>query len=404
MLSAVILPVAATCWLSPQTDAAPRHALVESQIPFAQDFLREACAQPGNQLFSPFSIHTALAMAAEGARGETAAELEKVLRLKPGSAAPRFSKLATELDAPHRVDRGRETRERAYTLAAPNALFVHQGLELETPFRNTLQNAFHAEPHRVDFGKPDAARAAIHKWIEKATFSKIRTILTPDLPTPDTRLVLANAVYLKAAWWQPFEKSFSQDGRFRVSAKSDVKATFMRESRELEYLETPLAHVVSIPYEQQALSMVVVLPKEAHALAQLLASESMEKWLARGEECRVNLQLPRFQLSATTDLKEPLQRLGVKAAFDSEKADFSGMTKQERLFIGFALHKATIHVDEEGTEASAATVVGMLKSAVSSRPPVQFVADHPFLFFLRHERTGLVLFAGRVADPATTGE
>jgi serpin B len=222
------------------------------------------------------------------------------------------------------------------------------------------------------------------------------------MPTPDTRLVLTNAVYFKASWAEPFVERATEDGMFTRGDATQTKVRLMRRTDQYAYGETEHAQVLEIPYVSGDMSMVVVLPKAKDGLDAVETKEGIDVWtgMLQGRS-RVAVKLPKFTFTSGFDLNRALQAMGMRLAFDAGKANFQGITAKEPLFIGVVIHKAFVAVDEKGTEAAAATAVAMRAGSVmQEKPPVDFIADHPFLFFLRHRTTGAVLFLGRVADPS----
>jgi serpin B len=254
----------------------------------------------------------------------------------------------------------------------------------------------------VDSRHAGSAGALINGWVEEVTRAKIKDLVPPGLPTPTTRLVLANAIYFKAPWIHPFAEGATTEGDFHAAGGTTVKARFMRQTTELGYGEIPGAQVLEMVYRGGTTSMVVVLPRAKDGLDAIEAalcrqpSLDLDQGLATA---RVAVQLPRFSFTRALDLTGLLAAMGMPDAFDGAKADFSGMTGQEKLFVGAVLHKAFVAVDEKGTEAAAATALMMKGRRLPSGEPISFVADHPFLFLIRHRTTGAILFLGRVTDP-----
>jgi serpin B len=389
-----------------RAEEAPRlvdTALVAANTAFAVDLYGALAKSPGNAVFSPLSVSTAFAMAREGARGETAAEMDRVLRL-PKDAGQGFRGLLDVLNAPRyrtmRVD-GAEQRIRTFELAVANGLFGHRGWAIREEFRRTLADAFGAGLETVDFGKPDAARAAINRWVEQKTREKIRDLIPAGQPDPETRLVIANAVYFKAAWLDPFALGATKDGAFHAPG-GDVVAPLMRRSGGHAYAETPEVQVLELPYVHGDTSMFVVLPRAKDGLAAVekaLTPAALSGWLSALAHQPVAVTLPRWKHTVSADLGAVMKGLGMTVAFDPAKADFTGIAETPPLFVSSALHKAFIAVDEEGTEAAAATSLAPTASAARPQEPKPFVADHPFLYGIRHRATNVVLFLGRVVDP-----
>lgn len=372
---------------------------------FAVDLYGKLRDEPGNLFFSPASLSTALAMTREGAKGETAAELDRALHF-PARLAPAQAALLEAL-RPREVsdwdEQGHEKKVPAYELAVANALWGQEGAPFLAPFTALLAKDYGAPLERLDFHDVAAARRRINGWVEERTRQRIKDIVPEGKPSPDTRLVLANAIYFKAAWQEPFEEEATKDAPFHA-AGGDVQARLMRRIDHLALAQDDAVQVLSLPYRGHATSLLVVLPRRRDGLAGVeagLTAERLAGWVAALKHVKVDVRLPRFEVTQSTDGKGVLEELGVKRAFDADAADFSGMLETEKLFVGAVLHKAFVAVDEAGTEAAAATVVTMdAGSAPAPETPVDFVADHPFLFLIRHEPTGAVLFMGRLATPA----
>jgi serpin B len=375
--------------------------VVNANNAFAGDLLRAIREDDGNLFFSPYSISVALAMTLEGARDDTAREMAETLQLPVGGAGDGHARLAEAL-RPRKVQTD-DGEADAYRLSIANALWAQSGYAFVPEFGAGLESRYAARFVPIDFRAAAEARQTINDWVAKETQDRIKDLLPEGVPTTDTRLVLTNAVYFKAAWQEPFQERATEDGEFTTGKGSKAKVRFMRRTDRFRYGESERAQVLEIPYVGGDMSMVVVLPKAKDGLADLETKEGIETWtgLLQGASTKVALKLPKFTFTAPLDLTRTLQGMGMRRAFDPKAADFSGITREEPLFIGAVIHKAFVAVDEHGTEAAAATAVAM-RAGSAPRPeePVPFVADHPFLFLVRHRPTGAVLFLGRVADPA----
>ena len=382
-------------------------ALAAGNTRFALALYGGLCGKKGNLFVSPYSISAALAMTRQGARGETARQMDEVLHF-PADCAAAFGKLDAALEAPEvSVYRdGKSVREPAYAFSVANALWMQQGYPLLPAFLDSMKDAFGAGLERTDFGQTEAARSQINEWVEKETRERIRDLVPEGAITPLTRLVLANAIYLKAGWADPFKKAATKDEPFRLAAGGGtVDVPLMRRTGRYRYAEADGLQVLELPYRGNALSMVVLLPAKVDGLPAVedaLDAEHLAAWLGALASTQVEVHLPRFEVTQGLNLNEVLAGLGMKDAFSAQDADFSGMTEAERLSIGAVIHKAFVAVDEVGTEAAAATAVAMLGMGAPVRQPdpVVFRADRPFLFLIRHAATGTVLFLGRLVDPS----
>lgn len=378
---------------------------------FAVDLHRRLAAtrEGGNVLASPASIYLAMAMARVGARGETAIEMERALHL-PGSNLEEISGsiggLVSVLTRPAEGGgpAGADTAS-AYRMSIANALWGQEGRRLEPSFVETLASAFGSEHHEVDFiGDAEAARREINRWTAERTQGRIEEIVPPGVLGSATRLVLTNALYFKAAWFHPFNGGATSDGPFYVGGgESPAAVPTMRMRERFRYAEDERVQVVELPYSTGDVSALVILPKERNGLAAIertITAEELDRWMTGEKEDRsVDLQLPRFRFTSEFDLGATLQAMGIRRAF-TDAADFSGITREEALQISAVLHEAFVAVDENGTEAAAATSVAITLTAIPAPvEPVAVHVDHPFLFVIRHDATGAILFLGRVADP-----
>lgn len=389
---------------TPAATAAPRvppgpvtpeeRAVADAGNAFAADLHRELSKkEKGNLFFSPNSIEVALGMTLAGAKGTTEAEMAKALHLGADAKATQagFGALLNRING--------EGKDRPYVLRAANAIWMQKGSPLLPAFLSTIATSFGGAAREVDFiGAPEPSRATINFWVEERTEKRIKELIPKGVITPETRLVLTNAIYFKGKWANEFDKKNTKEDDFRTpSAK--VKASFMRDTRHVPYSHDGGVQVIELPYLGKELSMVVMLPDDPKALSALEAS--LGERIAKGppkSHKEVAIALPRFKMTMPLSLNDPLQALGMKTAFTSD-ADFSGMTGTKGYAISAVLHKAFVEVNEEGTEAAAATGVVIGITSVPP-PPIPFRADHPFVFLIRENATGAVLFMGRVVDPS----
>ena len=358
----------------------------------------------GNLALSPASVWVALAMTQAGAEGETANELGRALRLGDDAGALREA-------AGRQLRRWNNPARTAYTLRVVNRLFGEKTLRFREAYLEVARRAFGAPLETVDFrGAHEGARGHVNTWIAEQTEGRIRDLLPPGSITPDTRLVLTNAVYFLGKWKSEFEARATSDDPFHLTKNARAAVPTMHDTGRHRYGEADGVQLLELPYRGDELAMLVVLPRERTGLAAVeagLDDATLAAWDGALAPREVAVSLPKFTINPPRPLalKEVLTALGITLAFDRQRADFSAMadlpSPGERLFVSDAFHKAFVRVDEEGTEAAAATGVTMsvTSAAVPSEPPVEFRADHPFLFFLREPRSGLVLFAGRVEDP-----
>jgi serpin B len=239
--------------------------------------------------------------------------------------------------------------------------------------------------------------------VRRQTGGKIENTLVPGTLSADTRLVFVNTIYFKGQWASRFNKQATKTKSFRISWKDSVSVPIMQQTHAARYAETDIVQIVELPYAGLGLSMIVLLPRLPDGLGEMeqqLSWNQLTNWMAAAHWRTVDLELPRFKLSSSFPLIQPLSGLGMPDAFDPAKADFTGMTRRRPLWIDFLQQCAIVEVNEEGTVAAAATTGGLACSTPSIPPPATFHADHPFLFLIRDNRTGVILFLGRVANPA----
>lgn len=353
-----------------------------------------------NVFFSPYSISSALTMTYAGARGETANEMRKVLRfqLDDGKLHPAMGWLNIDLN--NRGNAG------DFQMSVANRLWGQTGFPFESDFLKLTQTSYQAGLEALDFtADADGSRQAINQWVENKTNNRIKDLLPVGSTSPETRLVLTNAIYFKGTWKNQFKKEDTKPAPFALqdNAAATVDVPMMNAKGKARYAETNDAKVLGLPYKGESLEMVWVVPKDKKGLPQLeekLTLEQLNAWLdALVETDHVKMTLPTFKFTYEKALKTKLKSMGMVAPFGS--ADFSGITTAAGLFISEVFHKAFIEVNEEGSEAAAATAVVMNTDASvdPSEMGPKFQADRPFLFLIRDKTTNAILFMGRVANP-----
>jgi len=377
---------------------APQSAVATGNNALALDLYARLRGEKGNLFFSPYSISSALAMTCAGARGDTAAQMAKALHfdLEPEKLHAAFGRLTSELnEVGKKLD---------FELRVANALWVQQGYRLLADFLDLTKSAYGALPHDVDFAKAtEAARQTINRWVEEQTKDKIQNLIPPGTLSAAARLVLTNAIYFKGRWASEFFKDFTLDLPFTLASGEKVSVPMMNQTAAFGYRKGDGFQVLEMPYKGRALSMAVFLPAKADGLPEFeksLTTESLGRWLTGLQEQQVIVTIPKFRVTSAFLLGETLRAMGMADAFALPPADFSGMTGRKDLFIGAVIHKAFVDVNETGTEAAAATAVIMEGGAPprEETKPV-FRADHPFLFLIRDNRSGAILFMGRVTNP-----
>ena len=351
----------------------------------------------GNLILSPFSIANALSMALAGARGGTAAEIAKVLhQTYPDPQYPAaLSALAGQLT--------NQANTAGNALLNANGLWVQKGFRLEPDFQNTVETTYGAPLTPLDFGgNLESARAAINAWTDRQTKGKIPELFASGSLDTRTRLILTSVTYFYGKWERPFSINHTQPAPFKLGRGRTVESHFMNQTGRFEYAETPTLQILEMRYAGTGLAWDVLLPRSDDGLADLeksLTPGNLTGWLGSLSSRTVTVSLPKFRAQSEFSLRKVLSRIGMPSAFGA--ADFSGIDGRRDLVLADVVHKAFVDVAEEGTEAAAATgTTAVLVAMVQPQPPVAFRADHPFVFLIRDTRTGLILFAGRLAEPA----
>mgnify|MGYP001148779518 CR=1 FL=1 len=387
----------------PAVDAGDLDALVDGNSAFALDlYQRLAHEQGGENLFySPYSISLALAMTYAGARGETEQQMADTLNytLPQERLHPAFNALDQILATRGEAAEGKD--DEGFRLNIANAIWGQEGYTFLEGFLDTLARNYGAGLRVLDFaGAPERARVTINDWVSEKTEGKIEELIPKGLIGPMTRLVLTNAIYFNAAWAEPFEEQQTGDGTFDLLDGGQAQVPMMHQTTSFGYAEGEGYQAVELPYDGQELSMVILLPDagEFETFEASLTDDWLSATLGRLDRRQVALTMPKFEFDSGFSLNDALTAMGMEDAF-SGAADFSGMTGDRDLFISSVIHKAFVSVDEEGTEAAAATAVVMMESAAPSEP-VEVTVDRPFVFAIRDIETGALLFFGRVVDPS----
>lgn len=388
--------------------------VVKGNNEFALGLYAKLRAKEGNLFLSPYSISTALAMTYAGAQGQTETQMAKVLHFptlpkvilenpereqtepswKQSRFHPTFGAIIKDLNA-----RGQKG---GYELTVANALWGQQGSGFLTEFLKLIKTNYDGQLIEVDFVKAtEMARKTINAWVEKKTKNKIRDLIARGVLNRMTRLVLTNAIYFKGNWASQFEKDKTEDVPFTLASGEKVDVAMMNQTGQFDYMETEDFQGLELPYVDNELSMIILLPKwndELASLEEILTTENLSQWLGKLRKSEVIVSVPKFKMTSQFSLASVLKSMGMTDAFAPNMADFSGMNGKRDLFISAVVHKAYVDVNEEGTEAAAATgvVVGI---TVGPRQIPVFRADHPFLFLIRDNKSGSILFIGRMANP-----
>lgn len=371
-------------------------AVEPARAPFTERLFQTLRKGRGNVVFSPVSVELAMAMTSAGARGETAKEMRVTLDLDAGRAAhERFGALV----------RGWDALGGKIKLHVVNRLWAQKRRALQHEFTSLLKDVYRAPLGELDFAAaPEPARAAINEWVGDKTEHRIKELLASGTVGKDTRLVLTNAVYLKAPWRQPFDVAATREEPFFLDSQRQVKAPLMHQTDSFRHARLAVGQLLELPYGDGALVMDLLLPTTKTGLGVLeekLVEGGLAGWLKELQPARVEVTLPRFKSAADYSLGPALALLGMPRAFKPREADFSGIDGTHELFIGAVLHQAVVSVDEQGTEAAAATAVVMMAPTgmAPEDKPIVFRADHPFVYLVRDPKSGAILFLGRLAEP-----
>ncbi|XP_028659848.1 leukocyte elastase inhibitor-like isoform X1 [Erpetoichthys calabaricus] len=382
-----------------------------------------------NIFYSPLSISSAMGMVYLGSKGNTAAEIGQVLHFtssKKDKAASgsqqkglmqqslaktfHFHKAGDEVHSHFSTLIANINKKGApYQLSMANRLYGERSYDFVKEYIEKTNKFYHASLESVDFVKaPEESRKNINAWVEKQTNDKIKDLLASGTIDDLTRLVLVNAIYFKGNWEKKFQESSTRNEQFRINKNETKEVKMMHQKSKFKFAFIPemQCQILELPYVENELSMLILLPKDIEdnstglkKLEQSLTLEKLHEWTNPDnmDKIEISVSLPRFKLEQSYDLKEVLINMGVVDAFDMCRADLSGMSPKDDLYLSKAVHKSFVEVNEEGTEAAAATaMVVMMRCAMI---PASFNADHPFLFFIRHNKTRSILFYGRFCSP-----
>lgn len=385
------------------TAAEDRAKLVAGNNAFGFDLYKKVGRGADRNVFlSPYSISAAVAMVYGGARENTARQIAEVAHfdLAPAALHPAFGALHEQIN-----DIGRKSDVQ---LRTANGLWPQQDYEFLPEYLALVEKTYHAASRPVNFRDPaqlEKIRREINDWVEEQTAHKIIDLIQQGALDPLSKLVLVNAIYFKGRWAAEFDRKATQDQPFHREKSGDIDAPLMFREGRYGYAETNDCQLAVLPYKGDSLSMIVLLPLKDQPLAGLeekLGPAALDRWLSLAKQQTIELYLPRFKVTAEYQLDRVLPALGMTDAFAAGKADFSGMDGKRELFISAAIHKAFVETNEEGTEAAAAT--GHTIALAGMPEPLRvFRADHPFIFIIRENESGAILFLGRLMDPKASG-
>nr|XP_009513222.1 PREDICTED: leukocyte elastase inhibitor-like [Phalacrocorax carbo] len=394
-------------------------------------------AEDTNIIFSPISISVALALVHLGAKNNTAAQIEKVLHVRKAaggmSLGSDLENAAPEME-PERSQEGQSSLSQcnkdedlnhkafhalllqlqnlgeSYVLTLANNLFIQQGFKLREQFLMCTKELYGAMPQTVDFqGATEAARIKINAWVESQTQGKIKELFAPGVIDIHALLVLVNVIYFKASWENKFEeqKTVQRDFKLNQNEKKPVQMMYQKGTFKLGYIEEIGAQILELPYAEKTLSMIILLPGDMadgstsglEQIGSTMTYENLTLWTSSEHmfETKVEVYLPRFKLEGTFNLNEVLQEMGMTDIFTESKADLTEMSFAKSLVLSNVVHKTYVEVNEEGTVAAASTGAVIVRRSLPLTEV--FMADHPFLFFIRHNPTNTILFFGKLCSP-----
>jgi serpin B len=386
---------------SPAVNPADLTSLVEGNSAFAFNLYQVLKDKDANLFYSPYSISEALAMTFGGAANVTEKQMASVMQflLNQDKLHKAFNALDLELAKRGQGAQGKD--EKGFRLNIVNAIWGQKDFEFKSAYLDLLAQNYGAGLRILDFiNASEPSRKIINQWVADQTEDRIKDLLPEGSVNELTRLVLTNAIYFNAAWASQFTKEATSDGKFTLLDGSQITVPMMRQMKSFGYTEGDNYQAVQLPYDGNELSMVILLPQKDQfkTFEAGLSGQKVAQIIQNLKNNQVELAMPKFKIEYELGLNKTLQALGMTDAFDPGKADFSGMDGAKDLYISDVVHKAWVTVDEEGTEAAAATgvVVGTTSMPVDIK---EMNIDHPFIFLIRDNQTGAILFIGRVINP-----
>ncbi|MGM5488812.1 MAG: serpin family protein [Nanobdellota archaeon] len=375
----------------PQSEA----SIVEANNRFALDLYNHYESIDENLFFSPYSISSALTMTYEGARGKTAQEMRTVLHLPDDKETIRSDVMSMY---------AKINKDGPYQLATANALWAQTDYPFKQEYFSVVEDYHAGKVTNLDFHDTEDSRLTINEWVENKTTNKIKDLIPAGVLSPQTRLVLTNALYFKANWTNQFDADNTREGDFTLGSGESITTDMMHQTDHFEYGETKDIQILEMDYRGSGLSMLILLPKgDLEKIESLIDTDRIAEWKQGMQSERVSVTLPKFRFETKYFMAQDLQEMGMPTAFDASMADFTGMWNRqgtENLHISQVIHQTFVEVAEAGTEAAAATAVVMTDSTSAGpiEEPKIFRADHPFIFMIQQDRT--ILFMGRMSNPA----
>jgi serpin B len=375
--------------------SSPQDSVVQGNTAFTVDLYGQIEKQTGNLCFSPYGVSSSLAMTYAGARGRTEQEIATTMHFKPSQEA-----LHGAFRAVGASIQGLERSGIAITQA--NSLWCQTASQLDDNYVSLLRNNYQAEALRADFSDCSASANKINSWFLDRTKGKIKNIVESRQITPSTRAILCNAVYFKGEWATKFDKSTTKAESFYTGPELSVMVPMMRAESKFKIVREDDFSLLELPYVGKKLSMLLFLPTANDGLQDFekqFTADHLKLWLAKlnqASEAKAFVRVPRLKMSCSLALSDTLGQMGMPSLFSEKDSDLSGITGKRDLFISSIVHQATLDVSEEGTEAAAGTAA----QVKTKSQPLSFIANHPFFFLLVENRSGNILFCGRVINPS----
>lgn len=377
--------------------------LVEGNLDFSWNIYKEFIKQSdgSNVFFSPFSIALALAMTNAGAKNNTAKEIEKALKWDVFSREEDLHSAFYEIL--QSLNLGKDKKTLPFILHTANRMYLQESYDVVEDFKRVLNDQYLADATRVDFvTNPELVRGQINRFVEEVTKEKIKNLIPPGAINALSRLVLVNAIYFKGTWQKQFDPKATYDGDFHRSKSDVVQTKLMKLKTHFDYIDhlDLGCKALQLPYDGDRLSMVIILPNDTEGLDALenkITSDSFLNLLKSMHRRKVQVVLPKFKLEIGTSLNDILKGIGIQDLFSGSTADLTGISKSNDLFVSEVFHKGFVDVNEEGTEAAAATGVMLMTRSIGM--DFEFIADHPFMFAIYDRQFELILFLGRFIGP-----
>jgi len=370
--------------------------VVNANTLFSADVYNLYNEEEKNIFFSSYSISSALTMTYEGAKGQTAEEMKKVLHLPSDKNITRsdFRTINEEINA----------ENKSFQLSVVNALWAQEEYPFIEDYFTIVDTYYGGKVSNLNFANnAESSRKEINDWVEQQTSNRIKNLLSKGSVSPSTKLILTNAIYFKGDWNNKFKTRYTEKEKFMLSSGQEVNVLMMHKTSYYNYGETNNVQILEMDYEGREISMLVILPKEnSDVIDKDIDGKTIREWQDSVGRAKVEVSFPKFKFETEYSMANDLQQMGMSAAFNPTMADFTGMTTKEELFISQVVHKTFVEVTEEGTEAAAATAVSMMASSAGPGEPEEikvFKADHPFIFIIQQKDSGNILFMGKVNNP-----